>query len=157
MTAQKGFTIVELIMVMVIMSILLTIAIPQLMRWRDRMHLRDETLELVGFLYRAKSVAVKKNCFVVIRINDDNSYTSFLDNGKGADNRADGKRQPDEQQLFFKKMHPGITLSSTFKNNKVQFKGYSGISAGSFILSNANGEKVKVILNILGRIRISRS
>lgn len=157
MSKEKGFTFTELVLCLAVISILLGIGIPSTLHWRARLQLRAETLEVVGLLQLAKSEAAKRNSFVVVAL-EDNELTVFVDNGKGGAKLPDWHKQPDEQELAFKTFPSGITLTSTFKNNnKARFSGYSGISAGSFILTDRRGNTMKVILNIVGRIRVSRN
>jgi type IV fimbrial biogenesis protein FimT len=66
-TAQTGFTIIELMTVMIIAAILLVIAAPAFNDMLERRRLEGQANELVGDLSYAKSEAVQRNRNVLLR------------------------------------------------------------------------------------------
>lgn len=60
-----GFTLVELITVMVLLTILLAIAIPNLLHWRPHMNLRASCEDLYVNMQRARIHAIKDNVDVL--------------------------------------------------------------------------------------------
>ena len=59
--ARRGFTLVETLMVIVMVSILLAIAIPRFAAARERMQLDAAAYQLAGDLRRAQVEAIKRN------------------------------------------------------------------------------------------------
>ncbi len=63
-TAQRGFTIVEIITVMAIAAILGTVAVPGLTGWIRNSQVRSATFEMRAALIRARSEAITRNTSV---------------------------------------------------------------------------------------------
>ena len=76
-----GFTLIELMVVVAIIGISLSIAIPQLSSISQNATLGAAARELYGQLQRAKMDAIKRNETVAIAISSSNpySYTVFVD------------------------------------------------------------------------------
>jgi len=55
---QGGFTLVELVVVMGVMAILTSIAIPSVLAWMPSMHLKSETTNLKDAFSKARSQAI---------------------------------------------------------------------------------------------------
>jgi prepilin-type N-terminal cleavage/methylation domain-containing protein len=153
MTGRKGFTLIEVLVAVVIMSILSAIAYPQLRNWVRRAGFRSEVSQLVGYLHRAKMEAIKTNSFVVIDP-DPNGYTIFVDNSSGPHEAGDWIRQEGEQLLVNCRLKDGITLANNFIKKKLRFSSQPGISAGKFTLKDIFGNEMDVIVNTVGRIRV---
>jgi prepilin-type N-terminal cleavage/methylation domain-containing protein len=66
-TAQGGFTIIELVTVMIIAAVLLVIAAPSFNSMFERRRLEGQANELVADLAYAKSEAVQRNRHVLLR------------------------------------------------------------------------------------------
>lgn len=61
LSRRRGFTLLELIVVLVIISVLSAIAIPAYVQWRRSLTYRDATRQVVSFLRTAKSEAISSN------------------------------------------------------------------------------------------------
>ncbi len=59
--SKAGFTLLELIIVMAIMSILMAISIPSFMGWRQNLKYRETAREVASILREAKSRAITNN------------------------------------------------------------------------------------------------
>lgn len=153
MANQKGFTLIELLMVMVILSIMSAISWPSLSGWTKRTELRAEVSTLFISLRRAKMVAIEANSVVVIEATS-TGYTIFLDNSSIPGQAGDWSRQPDERLLVDCRLKEGLTLSSNFPKNKARFNSRPGMTAGRFILKDAEGRSIDVIVNAVGRVRV---
>ena len=67
---QAGFTIAELIMVLVIFSILAAIALPGYLSWLPNYRLKSAARDLVSNMRKARMQAVKENGNIVVRFDD---------------------------------------------------------------------------------------
>jgi prepilin-type N-terminal cleavage/methylation domain-containing protein len=153
MAGRKGFALIEILVTLVVVSILSAIAIPPLRSWCQRAGFRSEVSMLVSCLHMAKMEAIKTNSFVVIDPNP-NSYTIFVDNGSGLHEAGDWIRQDGEKLLVTCHLRHGVTLTNSFTKKKARFSSRPGISAGTFTLGDIHGNRMKVIISAVGRIRV---
>lgn len=58
---QNGFTLTELMIVVLIVSVLSALAIPSFLQWRQNLEFRKTTRDLVSILREAKSRSIKTN------------------------------------------------------------------------------------------------
>ncbi len=156
MLNQKGVTLIEVVTCLVVISILATVSAPAIAGYRERMSLRAETRNLVGWLQQAKIEAIKTNSFVVLGV-DDKQIFVFVDDGRGAASPGDWIMQPEEKQIMTSPISNGIVITSKFTNNKMRFSGSTGIKAGRFYLTDGSGNQMQVVLSRLGRIRVERT
>jgi len=66
MKTQKGFSIFELLAVIGIIAILASIAIPNMISWRNDAKLRSASNIIRGDLQSAKARALRENAIVVV-------------------------------------------------------------------------------------------
>jgi type II secretion system protein H len=59
--SREGFTLVEVLMVMIIMGIMMAISIPSFMGWRENLKYRETAREVASMLREAKSRAITNN------------------------------------------------------------------------------------------------
>ena len=83
MNNNKGFTIVELVVVLAILSIIMAISIPNFSAWLPRNRIKTSVRHIYNDMNLARSRAVKDNTVAVIIFNIPNdTYTIFLDTSK---------------------------------------------------------------------------
>ncbi len=91
-TLQRGFTLVEVIIVLVIIAILSAIALPLLSRYIPNMRLAGAARDIYSTMMQAKTEALQRSEDVTILFDSPNKqYVMFLDNGAGggvANNRV---------------------------------------------------------------------
>jgi type IV fimbrial biogenesis protein FimT len=63
---QKGFTLIEIIVVVVIIGVLSVIAIPNYLRWQPNMKLKGAARDLYSVMQKAKLIAVNTNADTAI-------------------------------------------------------------------------------------------
>jgi len=153
MIDQKGITFIETLAVLAIVAIISAMSYPPLRSWYRAACFRSEVSQLVSWLHRAKTEAVKASSFVVVKIKRD-GYSIFVDNSDTPMNAGDWDRQPDERQLVDYKLKNGLTLDNTFTSDRLRFGMKPGMKAGAFIMKDLAGNKMKVIVSIIGRIRV---
>lgn len=153
MANHEGYTLIETIMVMIILSTLSAISYPTLMNWAERAEFKAEVSNFVGALRRAKMEAIKTNSIVVIEVSP-YSYTIFMDNSSTPKQAGNWSRQPDERLLIDRHIKKGLTVCSNFEKNKARFSCKPGMTAGRFIFTNTQKMRMEVIINTVGRIRV---
>jgi len=66
---KKGFTLVELITVIALLAILMAIATPSFMSWRESAQYKEVARDVLSGLRRARSLAVSENRTVNVTLN----------------------------------------------------------------------------------------
>lgn len=153
MIDHKGFTLIEALMVLVIVSIVSALAYPSLIKWKQRAGFRSEVSTLVAWLHRAKTEAIKTNSAVVVKP-DSKGYTIFVDNSSVPGNAKDWIWQSEERKLVSYKLKYGLTLLNNFTNNRMRFNTQPGMKAGTFTLKDFTGNHMDIVVSIIGRIRV---
>lgn len=152
---KKGFSLVELMVVMAIVAMAMLFAMPQMGTWRANARIKAVARELYSDLQNAKMLAVKENNPVQIRFNNDDvvqHYYYFDSDGDGnytvGEVKKDIWRDRDgrETGVFFQSL-PGTSLISFFKR---------GTSSNGTIALNANRSRYgyNAVVNNSGRISL---
>jgi prepilin-type N-terminal cleavage/methylation domain-containing protein len=71
MMSKRGFTLIELIIVITIMAILMAFATPALIQWRESAQVKEVARDILGGLRQARSIAVTENRPVDVAIDTD--------------------------------------------------------------------------------------
>ena len=156
MRNESGLTLFELMVVVGIMSILASVAIPGFLGWLPKYRMRSAADEVLSTLQNAKLRAVRENAVVSVNfdfVND--SYLTFLDNGAGAD-AGNGTQEAGEATVKNGQMPAGIDLQNSglvdtlgVAVNMVRFtrRGFPDAS-GNIVI--ANGAIIRTIVLTLG-------
>ncbi len=158
MRNEKGITLVEVVSCMVILSVLAGIAFPTFENMKAKLALHDEVEKLVGELHKAKLFAIKSNTKVVFNYTE-HGYMTFVDDGNNGGNKEDRIHQSGEQVLSDVTLGNRIKIAlpeSTFPSQRALFSGKPVTSAGAVVLQGSNGNKSKVFVNIIGRVRVEK-
>ncbi|MBL0712332.1 MAG: GspH/FimT family pseudopilin [Desulfosarcina sp.] len=152
MLSDKGFTLIEMIVVLAIAAILAMIAVPNYMTYKERSKLRGATSNLVANFELARSRAIKENGNVAVVFNaDGRGYMVF------EDFNSNWTQDADELLLRSAELPSGVSVNmpTTFASDRMHFNS-RGIPDGSFgtaTLRNSINEEQSVVINIAGRIR----
>ncbi len=76
---DRGMTLVELIVIMLIVGILIAVAIPNISAWRKNYQIRAESERVYMDLILARSTAIKNNNNVIVTFNSANDSYTILD------------------------------------------------------------------------------
>lgn len=169
---DRGFTLVELVLVLTIGAILLAIAVPGYAFLVNGSRLSTATNDLVTALHLARSEAVKRRARVTVctsnsamssqpscnvNANWEAGWLVFVDDG------TRGVVDPGDIVLWSKDPAPAVVAITA--SNFTSFISYlpSGVSQGPNGLANGwlhvcvNGQQREIIVNVTGRPRLKSS
>lgn len=163
MRNATGFTLMELMMTVAVISILSAVAIPNIIGWLPKRHLQSSAVDVQVAINLSKMTAIKQNTDVVLIFNPvNNSYLAFIDNnfdGVIDATDEDGNQNAGERTIRSKRMSPGINLqSTTLPGNMLTFNSRgltkSNVSGGINLL-NKRGENRTISVTMTGMSRIN--
>ncbi|WP_051309442.1 GspH/FimT family pseudopilin [Desulfogranum japonicum] len=164
---EHGFTLVEVLTVMVIIAILSAIATPAFFSWLPNLRLRQASRGFFLDMQEAKSLAIKNNTPIGITVttvscpglpnipSPGGSYTLFTDDGAGGGAAGDGIRAPGEAVIRTTQMPTDVALC----NGAAQMASTSFLPTGSPIafgtvtLNNSQANTSTITLSLSGNIR----
>ncbi|MDR1615887.1 MAG: prepilin-type N-terminal cleavage/methylation domain-containing protein [Syntrophomonadaceae bacterium] len=138
---EKGFTLIELIVGMAVLSVLATLTVPRLNTVLDDMRLKADARELAQILRNARMESIcSGEVKTVYFYPAANQYKAVTDFGEK-----------------FYKLREGISYDNiTFTTNKCSFHPSGAASpAGTVKLQNKHGDKIAIIVSVtVGRVRV---
>ena len=137
MRNDSGITLFELMVVVGIMAILASIAVPGFLGWLPKYRMRSAADEVLSTLQQAKLRAVRENDVVSVNLDFVNdTYLTFLDNGAGA-NAGNGIQDAGEATVKNGRMPAGIDLQDSGLGIVVRFnrRGFPDAS-GNIVVTN---------------------
>ena len=159
MRNKMGFTLMELMVVIAIMTVVASLGVPSLIGWRNDAKLRDGASMLRVDLEKAKLRAVKENDFVAILFND-GRYTAFVDDGAGDPLKAgDWIKDGTEQLVCERQLPAGVSIDlgdpNMFANDRTRFNARGRISDdGVVTIINTAGDEKGIRINRFGMITV---
>jgi type IV fimbrial biogenesis protein FimT len=153
MSRNKGFTLIELMIVIALMGIMAGVMAPSFLEWRDRSKVQGDAGNLRAAFETAKLRAIKHNTNVVVTFPDTTSFQAFIDTNNN------GAQDAGEDTLFNRTLAPGVTITNnTFSGNDMAFnpRGMANgpNSTGTITMTSPGGERYSVVVSSFGRIRM---
>ena len=160
MKKTSGFTALELMIVLAVIAVVASIAVPSFFSWRSEAKLRGAVSMLRGDLEMAKSRARRENNFVVIAFNTSN-YEVFIDDGAGGGDPGDYICHADEKLLVYRQLPAGVVIDMANTDfggvDQTRFNGKGRIGRmGKVTLVNSTGsQRIIDADNRFGRITVN--
>jgi prepilin-type N-terminal cleavage/methylation domain-containing protein len=149
---KKGFTLIELVVVMVIIAIGATLMVPGIGRWLPNYRLRSATRDVVSTMRTAQIRAVSNNTVYGVAF-DTKSIQLYRSSG-GLIAEGGSVNLPTGIQFDNNTFPINGTLNKPF----AQFNANSTSSAGGVTLKNSKGAERSITLSsATGRVRIDQS
>lgn len=159
---KKGFTIIELMIVLAIISVVLTIAVSSMANTVQHLRLNSAAGELMSNINRARMTAIARNGNCVISFNKaENSYMIFMDDDSSG--LVSWQKDEAEDMLASKAMPSGITIAKASFSLGTSAFGYGGNGLplgnrmGSVCLKNDKNEYYKLSVSWTGRPKLFKN
>ncbi len=149
----RGLSLVELVTVLGIISVGSLVAVPAGLQWKTGADFRGTAARLVSSLQYARSYSYTNRELVVIDFQD-KGYQIFVDNGEGGGHAGDWIRNGNERLLIAHQAPASVSIDTNFSSERFRFKGYGRNQPGSIFLKQRDQENTRIVVNVLGRIRI---
>ena len=163
MHKQSGFTTIELIIVVALLSILAAVGIPSYLNWLPDIRLKSAARNLKSDMMLAQQRAIRENARVAVVFNTGGkSYTVFVDNGAGGGTPNDWTQNGTEALLKTETMPSQVAMDlaafGAAADQRVSFDG-RGLpdQSGEVRLSNTKNIIRRISLSIVGRATIDIS
>ena len=159
MTDKHGFTMIELCVVMAIIGVAVSIAIPNMIGRRADSHFTAAMKQAVAIMNQARVIALKENTRTVVVFDTrENTYRSFVDISR------DRVWNPavDRQIAFYALPHgvridastfPGVPQEAGMHYCSYNTRGYPD-QTGRIALIGRKDREARIFLSRTGRIRI---
>lgn len=160
MKKQEGFTIMELMVVLAITAIIMAIAIPNMVSWRQSQQFSRATRQVYSDMQKARMSAISSNTFAFVQFDvANNAYLAWRDVPGGAAGALDPGTDVIVQQGD---MPPGIIIARvTFPGATACFSPMGlgrttggALNSGSVFLQNQAGEQRSIVMDTAGRTKI---
>jgi len=158
-----GFSLVELMVVLAVLVILASIAVPAYTVWVPNYKLKAAAREVYSALQLAKLRAVKENTNVVIWFDiNTNRYRAFLDDGTGAGVAGNNTQDGTEPTIKEGTLDPDVTMYntvfSTWSNQTVfNSRGLASGGWGYVYLKNSKGQYRRITVWTTGHLKMETS
>ncbi len=158
--AQRGFTLIELIVVMIVLGILLSMAVPSFTGLMDSIRVKRAGDAVSAFLVNAKSEAIKRNTTVRAVVQVANSGTTWcvgMTTASTCDCQTVNSCQIDGvDRTVSSTAYKKIVLNEPDTGHAFVFSALRGTVTGNETveLESDNAQKLNVVVGMTGRIRL---
>jgi len=170
MRSEEGFTLVELIIVIALISVVSAIAVPNIVVMRQNAELRGAARDLISNIQLTKITAIERNKYCAITFNTSPAgYTVYVDANENLQYDGPPDDEPVKSVLlsdygttsYDSSQGGGDGLTFSNPSNAIAFapdglpKSLSGFGAGTVSLKNDQNKTTSVVVSSAGNIRIN--
>ena len=148
---SKGFSLVELLIVMALIAIIGAIAVPNFTKMRDNSNLREAAREISGDiqLYKQQAVAENRRYQMVFDV-DNNEYTVQRETASGWENVIANKKVGAGYDAI------KIIGNPTFASDTITFQTRGTTNAGTLEIQHEKRlSKATLVTSVMGRVRVT--
>jgi type IV fimbrial biogenesis protein FimT len=140
-TGSKGFSLVEMLVVIGILAITAIVTIPNVIAWRSGMQFRAAVNELRNDLESAKTRAVKENAKVTVAFDPTAGQYRMT------------YPDQDNQIILLKSqtLPAGVRIAS---GNNTSFSSRGTADTGTIVLANQQGKTKSISISFIGKIEV---
>jgi prepilin-type N-terminal cleavage/methylation domain-containing protein len=144
-TMIRGFSLIEMIIVIATLAIALTIGVPNFNRYIHNTNLKSAGRDLAGDIFNTKQTAAAQGVQYTIKFDKDaNSYSIVND----ASNQTTATKSPGSVAGY-------ITIDSiTYNSAQIGFQPRGTTSIGSVTLKNDIGSTTKITTSLMGKVSV---
>jgi type IV fimbrial biogenesis protein FimT len=157
---RRGVSLIESLMVVAVVAILMSTALPGFKSALERRHLEGAAAQLETDIQHARSLAVANNHSVRLKFSNDDSgscYAVFSGAANQCECRADGSSKCLGTQTVWRSTGFDASGAVRLKSNvgSIVFDPLQGTSTptGTLRLLSRSGQAVHLVVNIMGRVR----
>ncbi len=162
MRSNSGLTLLELMVVIAIIAVLSSLAIPGLIAWIPKHKLGNGARDVLSTLERARMRAVRDRISIGIEIVDTVNYRVWIDNGAGAGETDNAVWNAGENIIMQRELPAGIEADlgggpSSFRFDSQGFPLDTNDRPFSGTLRLSNGKLDRYVhMTVAGNARISK-
>lgn len=171
--SHGGFTLVELLISLSILSIIIAVAVPELRNYIHQNRFRGAIMDVLASIRQARSAAVEKNRSIVFKVDViERTYQAFQDDGAGSadadsdglpDNARNSQLDAGEQIVLSGSLPKGVSFTGAnfgglryfhFDGRGFPFDDANVLTNGLVMLSGQTGASATVELISSGHSRV---
>jgi type IV fimbrial biogenesis protein FimT len=150
MRKDKGFTLLEMMVIIAIIGIVSAIAIPNMFSFATNMRLRSASRDLFSNFQQTRIKAIRQNSRWAVRF----TTSGYRVENCGLDNNCTAATDNTiVKTVNMSQEYPGVSITST-TNVLVEFNSEGTSTTGTTTLANSGGSS-SVIVDLTGRIRMT--
>jgi prepilin-type N-terminal cleavage/methylation domain-containing protein len=147
---RAGFTIAEVLIVLVIMALITAMALPKLSTSAQKSNVRSSRVELSTMVAKARAAAVQRGCVDTLHVTTGASATAWITACKASLSGTVVLDTIGGVDLVGKRM--GVSLSSSTTNYIFDPRGLLVGGSGGTIVITGSGFTDSIVINAIGKV-----
>lgn len=154
---QSGFSLVELMIGIVILSILAAVAVPSFQQWLQNTQVRNAAESISSGLQRARSEAVSRNTNIEFVLAGDSSWVIRIAGGADIESRSASEGSKNVTVT----LTPAIADTVTYNNfggiqtsNLDASPPFTQVDVDSSVLPAADSQELRITIGVGGNVRM---